>query len=577
MIWQSGPQVVCGLLLSRLVAALIPLAILTVSKKILDSVQAHFAGSPLAPHFWWLVAAEFALAVLAAMAARTTGFFDLLLADRFARHVSLMVMKHAARLDLASYEEPLFHDKLERARAQATDRSMMIQALGSLAQQIAGAISLAAGILWFSPWLLLLLVVAVLPAFMGESYFILQGYAQNMRQTPSRRKMDYLRLLGASKESAKELRLFGLSGFVAGQFAELSGQIFSESAGLARRRLWAGLALSLIGAAGYYGAYTYVIYRTLAGALTWGTMQFLAGAIAGTSNNIQGLFSTFSGIAEHSLFLTHLVDFLAVRPKLRSESNTLPAPRPMREGFVFDRVSFSYPGGPTVLKQLDFRLEPGERVALIGENGQGKTTIVKLLTRLYDPTSGRILLDGVDLRDYDVEDLQSQIGVIFQDFMRYEFTARQNIALGRIDTADRNGVYEAARKSLAHAVIEKLPNTYEQLLGLRFEGGVDLSGGEWQKIALARAYFRDAQLVILDEPTASLDARSEKEAFQRFAELTRDKMALLISHRFSTVRMADRIVVLANGRIAENGSHSELMSQGGRYADMFEMQASSYR
>ena len=578
MIWQSGPQVVCGLLLSRLVAALIPLAILSVSKQILDSVQAHFAGDPMVPQFWWLVGAEFALAVLAAMAARTIGFFDLLLADRFARHVSLVVMQHAARLDLASYEEPLFHDKLERARAQATDRTMMIQALGSLAQQIAGAVSLAIGILWFSPWLLLLLVVAVLPAFMGESYFILQGYAQNMRQTPSRRKMDYLRLLGASKESAKELRLFGLSGFVAGQFAELSGQIFTESAGLARRRLWAGLALSFIGTTGYYGAYAYVIYRTLGGALTWGTMQFLAGAIAGTSNNIQGLFATFSGIAEHSLFLTHLVDFLAVRPKLRSSANTLPAPRPMREGFLFDRVSFSYPGGPTVLKQLDFRLEPGERVALIGENGQGKTTIVKLLTRLYDPTSGRILLDGVDLRDYDIEDLQGQIGVIFQDFMRYEFTARQNIALGRIEEdSDRHGVYEAARKSLAHAVIQKLPNTYEQLLGLRFEGGVDLSGGEWQKIALARAYFRDAQLVILDEPTASLDARSEKEVFQRFAELTRDKMSLLISHRFSTVRMADRIVVLENGKIAENGSHRDLMSQGGRYADMFEMQASSYR
>jgi ATP-binding cassette subfamily B protein len=235
-------------------------------------------------------------------------------------------------------------------------------------------------------------------------------------------------------------------------------------------------------------------------------------------------------------------------------------------------------GGPhNVLDSLDFRFEAGERVALIGENGQGKTTIVKLLTRLYDPTSGRILLDGVDLRDYSIEDLQSQIGVIFQDFMRYEMTARENIALGRINEAEDGALHEAARKSLADQVIEKLPKAYEQLLGVRFEGGVDLSGGEWQRIALARAYFRDAQLVILDEPTASLDAKSEKEVFQRFADLTKGKTALLISHRFSTVRMADRIVVLENGKIVEQGPHEELLSLGGRYTSMFEMQAANYR
>jgi ATP-binding cassette subfamily B protein len=264
---------------------------------------------------------------------------------------------------------------------------------------------------------------------------------------------------------------------------------------------------------------------------------------------------------------------------LTSKPGALPAPRPIRDGFAFENVSFSYPGTKRlVLDRLNLRIEPGERIALIGENGQGKTTIVKLLTRLYDPTDGRILLDGVDLRDYNIEDVQSEIGVIFQDFMRYEMTARQNIAVGRIDASDHDGSIEhAARKSLADAVIERLPNGYDQLLGRRFEGGVDLSGGEWQKIALARAYLRDAQLLILDEPTASLDARSEYEVFQRFAELTKGKMALLISHRFSTVRMADRIVVLENGRIVEQGSHSQLMALGGRYAGMFELQASSYR
>jgi ATP-binding cassette, subfamily B, bacterial len=578
IVWQSGPAVVCGVMTSRVAAALIPLAMLAVSKLILDAVQLHSSGRPLPGHFWWLVGAECALAALGAVLGRAIGYCDSLLADRFTRHVSLMVMEHASRLDLASYEDPHFHDTLERARVQATDRIAMIQALGSVGQQMVAAVSLSLGILWFSPWLLVLLVAAVVPAFLGESHFAFLGYSQNIRQTPVRRQMDYLRIVGASKESAKELRLFGLSGFLSAQFARLSNRIYDENVRLAGRRLWAGAALSLVRPGAYYGAYAYVIYRTVTGALTWGSLQFLAGALAGASTNIQSVFSTFSSIADQSLFLTDLVEFLRTGPKIHSKPEALPAPRPIRDGFVFEQVSFAYPGNRRcILDRLDLRIEPGERIALIGENGEGKTTLVKLLTRLYDPSGGRILLDGVDLRDYRMEDLQSQIGVIFQDFMRYEMTARENIAVGRIDSAEDGAVREAARKSLADAVIGKLPRGYEQLLGLRFEGGVDLSGGEWQKVALARAYFRGAQVVILDEPTASLDARSEYEVFQRFAELTEGKIALLISHRFSTVRMADRIVVLENGRIAEQGSHRHLLSLGGRYSNMFELQAAGYR
>jgi ATP-binding cassette, subfamily B, bacterial len=578
IVWQSGPPVVGGVLGCRLVAALIPVSMLAVSKRILDGVQVHTAGHPLPTHFWWLVGAECALAGLAGVVGRAIGYFDSLLADRFTRHVSLMVMEHASRLDLASYEDPHFHDTLERARVQATDRIAMIQALGSVGQQIVAAVSMSLGILWFSPWLLVILVAAVVPAFLGESHFAFLGYSQNIRQTPTRRQLDYLRVVGASKESAKELRLFGLSGFLSGEYARLANQIYDQNVRLARRRLWAGAALSLISTAGYYGAYAYVIYRTVTGALTWGTLQFLAGAIAGTSTNIQSVFSTFASIADQSLFLTDLVVFLEVRPKVTSKADAIPAPRPIRDGFLFEQVSFAYPGSPRrVLDRLDLRIEAGERIAVIGENGEGKTTLVKLLTRLYDPGEGRILLDGVDLRDYNMEDLQNQIGVIFQDFMRYEMTARDNIAVGRIESADEDAVRGAARKSLADEVIEKLPRRYEQLLGLRFEGGVDLSGGEWQKVALARAYVRDAQVVVLDEPTASLDARSEYEVFQRFAELTQGKTAVLISHRFSTVRMADRIVVLENGRIAEQGSHRQLLALGGRYSNMFELQAAGYR
>ncbi|MBC8164528.1 MAG: ABC transporter ATP-binding protein [Bryobacteraceae bacterium] len=578
IVWRSGPSIVAGGFACRIVGALVPIAMLWVGKQILDSVQARFNGQQLPDHFWWLVGAEAFLAAFAAILGRTAGYFDALLADRFTRHVSILVMEHASGLDLASYEDPIFYDKLERARVQATDRIAMIHAMGTLVQQAITAASLSITIFWFSPWLLLLLILAVVPAFLGESHFAFLGYSLNIRQTPVRRQLDYLRVLGASKESAKELKLFGLSSFITGDYARLSNELYDQNVTLARRRLWAGALLSLLSTGGYYGAYTWVVYRTVSGDLSWGTLQFLAGAIAGASSNIQSIFATFSSIADQSLFLTDLVDFLEVRPQVRTKPDAISAPRPIRSGFVFEGVSFSYPGSSRlILDNLNLRIEPRERIALIGQNGQGKTTIVKLITRLYDPTAGRILLDGVDLRDYNIEDLNRETGVIFQDFMRYEMSAHRNIQVGRIDRDSEHDVRVAAQKSLADAVIRRLPKGYEQLLGRRFEGGLDLSGGEWQKVALARAYLRDAQLLILDEPTAALDAPSEYEVFQRFAELTEGKMALLISHRFSTVRMADRIVVLEDGRIAEQGSHMQLMALGARYSEMFELQAASYR
>ena len=356
-------------------------------------------------------------------------------------------------------------------------------------------------------------------------------------------------------------------------------QIYGENVSLANRRFLASSFLTLLTTVGYYGGYVYIIYQTLAGRLSVGTLQFLAGAIAGASINLQSIFSTFSSIADQSLFLSDLLSFLELRPTVRSKENGLPCPRPIRKGIEFQNVSFAYPGtSRLVLKNLNLHLDHEERIALIGENGEGKTTIVKLLMRLYDPTEGAIQLDGVDLREYDLEDYTSQIAVIFQDFMRYDMTARENIAIGRItETENFAGIVAAARKSMAEQVIQKLPAGYEQMLGRRFDGGVDLSGGEWQKVALARAYLRDAQVLILDEPTASLDARSEHEVFKRFAELTEGKLSVLISHRFSTVKMADRIIVLENGQISEQGTHEQLITRGARYAEMFDMQASNYR
>jgi ATP-binding cassette, subfamily B, bacterial len=580
IVWRSGPLVVTMGLVLRLFASLLPIALLWIAKLIIDSiVHAVASHQPVGRGFWWLVAAEFGLAVLGSFVGRTIDYFDALLADKYTRHVSIEVMKHAAALDLATYEDPVFYDRLERARVQATDRLGMIQSIGRLVQQVITAVSLSVSIIVFSPWLLLLLILGVIPAFLGESHFAFLGYATNFRQTPIRRQLDYLRVLGGSREAAKELKLFGLKEFLIERFTRLSDQIYRENIGLARRRLIAGAFLSMIGTAGYYSAYVFIVWRTIHGVLTIGELTFLSGAIVQASGNIQQIFSTLASIADQALFLTDLLAFFEMRPTIFSKPNALPAPRPIVRGFEFRNVSFRYPGSSRlVLSGLNFQLRPGERVALVGENGQGKTTIVKLMTRLYDPLEGQILLDGIDLREYSLEDLYREIGVIFQDFMRYEMTARENIAVGQIETIARlEPLQEAARKSMAAPVIERLHFRYEQVLGRRFEGGVDLSGGEWQKVALARAYLRNAQILILDEPTAALDARSEFEVFRRFSELTTGKTALFISHRFSTVRMADRVVVLENGKITEDGSHEELANLGGRYAEMFELQAIHYR
>jgi ATP-binding cassette subfamily B protein len=567
-------------LVSRLFSSLLPVVLLWITKLIIDSiVHSVSTHQPVQHGFWWLVAAEFSLAVLNGVLVRTIDYSDSLLADKYMRYVSIRVMRHAASLDLIAYEDPVFYDRLERARVQATDRLVMIQAIGRLVQQVITTITLSVSIMLFSPWLMLLLIAGVIPAFLGESHFALLGYAKNFRQTPVRRQLDYLRVLGGRKEAAKELKLFGLRDFLLGRFTGLSDEIYKENVALSRVKLMAGSLLSVVGTAGYYSAYVFVIWRTVTGALSIGTLTFLTGAIQQASSNIQQIFSTLAAIGDQALFLTDLLAFFEMQPTIRSKPNALPAPRPIVRGVEFRNVSFQYPGNTRqVLDHISFQLHPAERLALIGENGEGKTTIVKLMTRLYDPTEGQVLLDGVDLREYDLEDLHREIGVIFQDFMRYEMTARENIAVGRIEEIGNLELLQtAAHKSMADSVIGRLPGIYDQMLGRRFEQGVDLSGGEWQKVALARAYLRDAQLLILDEPTAALDARSEFEVFRRFSELTAGKMALFISHRFSTVRSADRILVLANGKIAEEGTHDQLSRLGGRYAEMFEMQASSYR
>jgi ATP-binding cassette subfamily B protein len=578
LVWDAAPAVVASGIALRLVSALIPVAMLTISKFIIDLIKAgHSATIP--PQMWWLLAGEFILAAANQLLGRTIDYTDARLADEFTREVSLRLIRHATRLDLASFEDPAFHDVLERARQQATDRIGMLNAMGRLLLQSITLISLSAAVVFYYPWLFLLLVVCVVPAFLGESHFAFLGYSLAHEITPVRRELDYLRIIGTSKENAKEVKLFGLGDHLHGRYALLTGEIIRKNINLTRHRLVWGSVFAVFGSIGYYGSYVFLVWQALQGRITIGTLILLTGSIAGASTQLQGVFSLFSHIADQSLHLADLIEFLKVQPNIRSRPDALPIPRPIRAGFEFRDVSFHYPGtSRLILKNMNFRLEPGEHVALVGENGQGKTTLVKLLARLYDPTSGAIYLDGTDLREYSVEELHKEIGVIFQDFVRYDMPARMNIGVGRIEAVDDDeALWIAAEKSRADRLLTRFAGGMDQMLGRRFEGGVDLSGGEWQKIALARAYLRDAQVLILDEPTAALDAVAESEVFARFDDLSRGKMALLISHRFSTVRKSDRIVVLEDGQIYEEGTHDQLVAHGGRYASLFELQAASYR
>jgi ATP-binding cassette subfamily B protein len=580
LVWEAAPAVVGAGLALRIASALIPLGVLAVSKWIIDLVVGVVKHpGPLPVAIWWLLAAEFLLVALNNILGRAIDYTDARLADEFTREVSLRVMKHASRLDLASFEDPAFHDKLERARLQATDRIGMLNALGRLLLQTITLVSLSIGVIVYSPWVFALLVVCVAPAFAGESHFAFLGYSLAHSLTPVRRELDYLRLLGSSKESAKEVKLFGLGSHLHKRYAALTDDVIRKNRRLTRKRLWWGSALAIVGSIGYYGAYAYLVWRTLLGELSVGTLTFLSGAIAGSSSQLQSVFSLFSSISDQALFLTDLVDFLSVQPAILSKPNAVFAPRAIRDGFEFRNVSFHYPGSNRlVLRDLNVRIEPGEHVALVGENGQGKTTLVKLLARLYDPTAGSILLDGIDLRDYDVDQLHNEIGVIFQDFVRYDMAARLNIGVGRIGEINNDeALWRAARKSRAHAMLDRFEDGLDQMLGRRFEGGMDLSGGEWQKFALARAYVRDAQVLILDEPTAALDAVAEYEVFSRFAELAEGKTVILISHRFSTVRRSHRIVVLEDGNVREQGTHDHLVGRGGQYAKLFQLQAKNYQ
>ncbi len=591
LVWNTSRSLTLACVLSRLVRALLPVATLYVGKLIIDEVvrlaQAGGGAGSLGDwvangrlgHLGLLLALEFGLAVLSDVLGRIVSLVESLLSEQFTNATSVRLMEHAASLDLEDFEDSELQDRLDRARRQTMGRTALLSQLFGQAQDVLTVVSFAVGLLVYAPWLIALLVLALVPAFLGEAHFNAQSYSLDYARTPERREIDYLRQTGASVETAKEVKIFGMSAFLIERYRAVADELYEAKRRLATRRAgWGGL-LTAIGTAGYYVAYAYIAWRTLHGAFTIGDLTFLSGSFRRLRNLIEDLLIGFSQVAGQALYLDDLFSFFEIEPEIVSPKDPRPFPSPMREGFRFEDTGFRYPGAERwAVRHLTFNLRAGEVLALVGENGAGKTTLVKLLARLYEPDEGRILLDGHDLREYDIEALRANIGVIFQDFVRYHLTAAENIAVGRIEARDdRARIVAAAERSLADEVIRKLPQGYEQVLGKRFRNGVELSGGEWQKVAIARAYMRDAQLLILDEPTAALDARSEFEVFQRFKELSEGKTAVLISHRFSSVRMADRILVLADGEIEASGTHEQLLAERGRYAELFELQAAGYR
>jgi ATP-binding cassette, subfamily B, bacterial len=590
LIWRVNSSLMMGNLTLRLLRSVIPLITLYIAKEIVDEVvnivqlnqaQQHpityLLKNTEGVRLWTLVAMELGVIVFSELIGRGIALTESLLGDLFSNQSSVEIIRHAATLDLYQFEDPQFYDKLERARRQTTGRTILMTQVFEQCQEIVSVLFLGAGLVLFNPWLILILFIAIIPSLFGEIYFNQRVYSLTLGWTPQRRELDYLRYIGASDETAKEIKTFGLADFLAKRFKSIADKYYAENRKIAIKRAFWGASLSILGTISYYGAYVFIILQTLNATITLGTMTFLAGSFERMRGMLQGIMLRFSRIAESALYLQDYFDFMALRPMMR-ESGGLPIPHPIKDGFTFENVSFKYLNTEKyAVKNLSFHLQAGEKLALVGENGAGKTTIVKLLARLYEPTEGVIKLDGVDLKDYEPNQLREMVSIIFQDFIRFQMIASENIAIGKIDKTDDQPLIEnAAHKSLADEVVEGLPDKYQQMLGKRFGNGVDLSGGQWQKIALARAYMRDSQLLILDEPTAALDARAEHEVFIRFAELTKGKTAVLISHRFSTVRMADKILFLENGQRLEMGTHQELMEAGGKYTELFNLQAKGY-
>jgi len=589
MAWTTEPKYLLAIVGLKIIRSFIPLAILYIGKNIADSViEASKASESYNAFNWqpivWLVVAEMCLILLNQVTGSISSLLEAYFGGLYSLKTTVLLLNRASKLDFPQLEDPKISELLERARGQTSSYNLLYT-LASISQSTLTLFSLSATVLLYAPWLLLLLVFSAFPLFLSECYFASQGYIIAKNRAAQNRLQGYYVNICTNLNFAKEVKHFDLSGWLIVRYEEIAARFLKEDIRHRFRSISLAWLLNSFGLACYYGAYLWLIYITINGksingtVFTYGMLIFVAGSFKQSRDAIQLLLNLVSDFFEKALYVPDFFHFLELKPKIEPSKNDKILNKSLASKIEFRGVSFRYPGSSKwILKNLSFIVLPGEKIAFVGENGAGKTTITLLLARLYDPDEGFILIDDIDIKNYDLKSLRQGIGVVFQDFARYDFAMRENIGVGCVEALDdMQRVVNAAEKSLADEVAARFPAGYKQMLGRRFEGGVNLSGGEWQRVALGRLYFRDASILVLDEPTSSIDPRSEFELFKRFIKSVENKTAILISHRFSTVRMANKIVVLEHGKIVESGTHNELLKNKGKYAELYELQASGYR
>ena len=599
LVWDASPRLTLALFLVTVIAGLIPAASAYTSKLLINAVvagiaahrfhqpdRAQFTVGPWQTPVFTTVRAIVIIAVvqlmlfaLIALLSTIRNITQQLLQNAVSVRIQLMVMEKAAGLDLAFYEDPASYDLLRRAQTDSVNRPvMMISTAFGLVQTTLTFVSMIAVLLGASPLLAVLALVSPIPAFIADTRYGWRGY--NIARWGSRllRRMNYLVTLVTTDSFAKEVKLFGLGHYFIRRYKLIADAFYGSQQRQVVARYLTGFGLGNLSTVATSITYLFVALQAVAGRLTLGDLSLYTTAAQAVQNSIQGILGGFTGMFEHNLYLNNLYELMEKRPAIPVAEHPVPVPQPLRGEIRFDHVTFAYPGAPaSALTDLSFTIAPGETLAIVGRNGAGKTTLFKLICRLYDPSEGRILIDGIDIRDYDPTELRAQIGGMFQDYVTYQATAAENIGLGSLNAiTDREAIVSASRRAGSDELIETLPQGYDTALGKWFDAGVNLSGGEWQKVALARAFMRDARILLLDEPTSALDAQAEYDLFERLRSLTRGRTAVYISHRFSTVRRADRIVFLEHGRLVEEGTHAQLMRLNGRYARLFRLQAAAY-
>jgi len=586
LVWTTSRGLTVALGVLTLLAGVLPAGMAYVGALIIDAVVAaaqayRDTGVAEFRSVFVLVGLEALIVTALAFAQRGISLCQALLRALLGQRVNVMILEKALTLELAQFEDSEFYDKLTRARREASSRPLsLVNRTFGLAQNLVSLLSYGVLLVQFSPWAVLVLIVAGLPSFIAETRFSDEAFSLFRWRSPDTRMQIYLETVLAREDNVKEVKLFGLGPLLLQRYRDIFSRLYSRDRSLAMRRDGWGFVLGLIGTAALYGAYAWIAAAAVLSRITLGQMTMYLMLFRQGQAAVSAILSAIGGMYEDNLYLSTLYEYLETPvPEPRAGGGGQRGPDPA-DGIRFESVSFTYPGAEKpALSAIDLHIRPGESLALVGENGSGKTTLIKLLTRLYRPDSGRILLDGMDLEQWDEEALRHRIGVIFQDFARYQFLVGENIGVGDVRFFEDTGRWrEAAEKGMADAIVAELPSGFETQLGKWFKGGQELSGGQWQKIALARAFMRtDADILVLDEPTAAMDAAAEATIFEHFRKLTQNRIAILISHRFSTVRMASQIVVIENGHIIERGSHEDLMALDGHYARLFSLQAAGYR